>query len=145
MGYDSSMDGELLIEPPLRWAEYRESEFFPAATARDKGHGVCLVETRETVDTEDGPLERRTAARVVFAWDYRVNIRDIVPDLQALVDAHPDHEFVGEFQGSGTDFGDIWLLRVNADRKVERVLPTITWPDGTVLVNERYQHEQRRR
>lgn len=145
MGYDSGLDGELLIEPPLRWAEYRDSEYFPADVARDKNHGVCLVETRETVDTEDGPLERRTAVRVVFAYDYRVKLYDIVADLQALVDAHPGHQFTGEFRGSGYDFGDIWLLRVNADRKVERVLPTITWPDGTVLVNERYQHEQRRR
>lgn len=139
MGYDSTLAGELEIEPRLRWAQYKDSEHYPAGRARDTGKGVYLVEQKETVDTEDGPLERRTVDRLAFAWNYPVKLYDIVAELQALVDAHPEHEFVGEFRGEGADFGDIWLLRVNDGRKVERVLPTITWPDGTVLVNTHYR------
>lgn len=138
MGYDSSLAGELTIEPPLRWAEYKDSPWYGVDRARNTGKALRLAEQREKVETDDGPLERRTAEAVVFAWEYPVKMYDLVDELQALVDAFPGHEFTGEMRGTGTDFGDIWLLRVNADRKAERVLPTITWPDGSVLLNERY-------
>lgn len=136
MGYTSSLRGELTIEPPLRWAEYKDSPWAGRARAQANHKGLCLVETTETVVTDDGPLERHMAVRVEGAWATPEKLYDIVEELQELVDAHPDHEFTGELRGEGNDFGDIWLLRVNADRKVERVLPTITWPDGSVLVNE---------
>ncbi len=140
VGYDSTLSGGFTIDPPLRYVEFKDSPFGAGGEkAREAGLGVCLVEERETVETDDGPLERRTASRVVFAWNYPVKLYDIVTELQGLVDAFPDHEFTGEFQGEGSDFGDIWLLRVTEDRKVVRILPTITWPDGTVLHNERYK------
>lgn len=138
MGYNSTLYGEFGIEPPLRWSEYRDSPFYGHERAQENGKGVCLAEDVKNVDTDDGPMERRSATRVVFAWDYPTRLYEIVDELQSLVDAHPEHEFVGEFRGQGEDFGDIWLLRVNANRKVERILPTITWPDGRVLTNTRY-------
>lgn len=139
MGYTTSLSGELRIDPPLRWAEYKDSPWLGGDRARSNHKGLCLLQDKETVETDDGPLERRTAGRVVYAWDNPEKLYDIVDELQALVDAHPDREFTGEFRARGEDFGDIWLLRINADRKAERVLPTITWPDGSVLVNERYR------
>lgn len=139
MGYNTRLSGQITISPPLRWTQYKDSPFYGSEQARDNGKGICLVEQRDVVDTDDGPLEKRTATRVVFAWDYPVKLYNAVDELQALVDEYPGHEFIGEFRAEGEDFGDIWLLRVNDDRKAERVLPTITWPDGTVLVNERYK------
>jgi hypothetical protein len=127
------------IEPPLKWAEFKDSKHYGLDRAREAGLGVHLLVKTEHVETDDGPMERRTAVALEFAWTEWVKLYDIVEELQALVDAHPDHDFVGEFQGTGTAFGDMWLLRVNENRKVERILPTITWPDGTVLHNERYQ------
>lgn len=138
MGYDSSLAGELRIEPPLKWAEYKDSEHCGYERARENGKGVQLVDRSEEVETEDGTLTRRYCDSVAFAWNYPVKLYDIVEEIQALADAYPDHEFTGELRGEGYDFGDIWLLRVNNDRKVERILPTITWPDGSVLKNERY-------
>lgn len=138
MGYDSSLAGELRIEPPLTWAQIKDSEHLGCERARENGKGVCLVERDELVETDEGTLTRRYADSVAFAWDYPVKLYDIVAEIQTLVDAYPDREFTGEFRGEGYDFGDIWLLRVNADRRVERILPTITWPDGSVLKNEHY-------
>lgn len=138
MGYDSTLAGELRIEPPLKWAECKDSPHLGYERARKNSKGVYLVDRSEPVETDDGTLTRRYADSVAFAWDYPVKLYDIVDEIQALVDTYPDHEFTGEFRGTGTDFGDVWLLRVNAGRKVERILPTITWPDGTVLKNERY-------
>ncbi len=139
VGYDTILRGELVIEPPLRYGEYKDSPHNGQQRAQENKLGVYLAEDRETVETDDGVLDVRTAGRVVYAWPRAEKLYDIVPELQRLVDAHPGHAFTGEFRAEGDDFGDIWLLRVNADRKVERVLPTITWPDGTVLRNERYE------
>jgi hypothetical protein len=138
VGYDSSMFGGLHVDPPLSWSEFKDSPYYPVSAARAGGKSVCLVETSETVETDDGPLERRQAAEVVFAWTYPVKLYDLLDHIQALVDAHPGHEFTGMFHGEGADFGDIWRVYVNADRKVVRELPLITWPDGSVLRNTRY-------
>lgn len=139
MGYDSTLAGELRIEPPLKWAQIKDSQHLGCERARENSKGVCLVERSDPVETDEGTLNRRYADSLAFAWDYPVRLYEIVDEIQALVDAYPDHEFTGELRGEGCDFGDIWLLRVNAGRRVERILPTITWPDGTVLKNERYR------
>lgn len=139
MGYHTSLAGGFEITPPLRYVEYKDSRHNGMQRARDNSLGVYLVETSDTVETDNGPLERRSAVRVSYAWPSPEKLYDVVTELQALVDAYPDHEFTGEFRGVGTDFGDIWLLRVGEDRKVVRVLPRITWPDGSVLRNERYE------
>lgn len=138
MGYDSRLHGKLTIEPPLTWAEIKDSPHLGDERARGNHKAVCLVERTEEVETDEGTLTRRYADSVVFAWDYPVKLYDIVEEVEDLVDAHPGHEFGGELRGTGSDFGDIWLLRVTADRSVERILPTITWPDGSVLKNEHY-------
>lgn len=138
VGYESRLAGELTIDPPLKWAEFKDSPHRGSELARQNHKGVQLVDRSEAVETEDGTLMRQYADSVAFAWGFPVKLYDIVDEIQALIDTYPDHEFTGELRGTGTDFGDIWLLRVNADRKVERILPTITWPDGSVLKNEHY-------
>jgi hypothetical protein len=138
MGYDSRLAGELTIKPPLKWADIKDSQYLGAERARENHKGVCLVGRSEPVETDEGTLTRRYADSVAFAWDYPVKLYEVVEEIQDLVDSYPDHEFAGELRGTGSDFGDIWLLRVGVDRRVERILPTITWPDGTVLKNEHY-------
>ncbi len=138
MGYESTLYGEIAIVPPLRWAQIQNHPHYGRQRAQSHHLCVYLVGREDVVETDDGPLTKRTAYAIAFAWDRAVKIYEVVDEVQRLVDAFPDHEFRGEFRGVGTDFGDIWLLRVDTDRKVQRILPVITWPDGTVLRNERY-------
>jgi hypothetical protein len=141
MGYLTRIQDELRIEPPLRWADYRGSQWEDAETAREHGKTFYLVETRDTEDTDDGPLERRQAVAVACAWHDWTKMYDDVKDLQELVDAFPHHRFVGVLQGQGTQFGDIWRLRVvesNGRWIVVREQPTTTWPDGTMLERRQY-------
>lgn len=138
MSYLSIMNGGFEIQPPLPWKAFKDSPHRTLDLARRAGLGVHLLIHSEPVEVDDGVLDRRIATSLEFAYTDGVKLYGIVEELQALVDANPDHEFVGDFQGTGTDFGDMWILRVDQDRKVQRILPTITWPDGSVLRNDRY-------
>lgn len=139
MSYYSRLNGSLTIAPPLRWGEYKDS---PHLGDRAAANHLCLKLTDHTVreETEDGVMERRFADQVSYAFDRAENhVGDCLDELQALVDSHPEHQFLGEFEGEGNDFGDLWRLRVSPDtRKVERILPRITWPDGTETTNRHY-------
>lgn len=135
MGYNSTLRGEIEISPPLRWGQYKDSDFYGYDRAQGNDKGIYIVGDSEKVETLDGTLEKRTAARIEFAWPYAVKLYDVVEELQEIVDAYPDHSFTGEFEGSGANFGDIWKLVVGEDRQVRKILPTITWPDGSVLDN----------
>jgi hypothetical protein len=60
MSDSTIVTGRIVFQPPLVWAQYRDTH---AATEK---HSVLVVEeTVETVDTEDGQLTRRTAVALV--------------------------------------------------------------------------------
>ena len=58
MGYYTRVTGELRIEPPLTWAEFKDSPFLQGGPNDDTDYNVCLKTTEETVDTDDGQLVR---------------------------------------------------------------------------------------
>jgi hypothetical protein len=132
MGYDSSMRGEITIEPPLRWFEYKDSPYRSREHAMENRKGLYLVERSEQVETDDGILEARTATAVAFPWPYPVRLSLVEEELQELVDAFPGHQFVGYLHGQGPVWGDIWRLGVT-DGQAVKTVPMIAWPDGTIL------------
>lgn len=125
MSYDTSIDGHLAITPPLTWAEIRTS---PAPTKQNGDYDVSLDVTEETIDTDDGQTIRKTAARLIPGWSGSGTFYNLIEHVQAVVDAHPAHEFTGHFECDGDEPGDLWRVVIR-DRKAVRVEPRIVWPD----------------
>lgn len=124
MGYYTRYDGEISIDPPLTWAEIRNSAWAPGGNSR---WNVKLAITEEAIDTDEGPLTRRTSAGLVPLVEDGYK-GDIVAHVQAAIDAFPGHAFSGRFDCEGEDSGDIWRLVVRNGR-AEKVKPRIVWPD----------------
>lgn len=121
MGYYTTFTGEITIVPPLTWAEIK------------RGPGLEDLRLRtveETTETDEGRVTRVTADAVVPITEDSYKGYRIVEELQALVNAHKAHRFVGYISAEGEDAGDMWRLTVAAkDRKAVRVKPRIVWPE----------------
>lgn len=131
MSYDTSVDGQFAIDPPLTWAEIRTS---PAPTKQNGNFDVALQLTEQTIDTEDGQSIRKTAATLIPGWEERGTFYNLVEHLQAVIDAHPGHQFTGHFECDGEDSGDLWRVVIR-DGKAVRVEPRIVWPDDEPAAN----------
>jgi hypothetical protein len=128
MGYNTYFTGQIRIEPPLSWAEIRDSEFLPDR-AWDNGFTVKLNVVEETVETDDGTLARRWADAIVPVTDDRYKAYDIVAHVQRLVDRYGNsHAFTGRLDAAGEDAGDLWRLTVRDGRAV-KIQPQLVWPD----------------
>ncbi len=60
MGYNTSYRGAISIDPPLTWAEIKDSPWLPE-TAERTWPDVKLRVTEQAVETDDGTLVRRSA------------------------------------------------------------------------------------
>jgi hypothetical protein len=127
MGYYTSFSGEISIEPPLTWAEIRNSEWLPDI-AINKNHSVKLRIEETTVETDEGTMTRRSALAVVPLSDSQYKGYNVIEDVQALIAKHSGHQFSGRFDCEGEDAGDLWRLVVR-DNRVTKVEPQIVWPD----------------
>lgn len=127
MGYYARVTGEIRIEPPLTWAEFKDSPFYDQGIAHDDRLDVRLDVTEETVNTDEGPLLRRTATALVAAWSDSYKAYYIVEHTQKAIDAHPGHTFTGRLECKGED-GALWRVIVRNGR-AEQVEPRIVWPD----------------
>jgi hypothetical protein len=128
MGYYTRVTGELRIEPPLTWAEFKDSPFLQGGPNDDTDYNVCLKTTEETVDTDDGQLVRKTAAEVLPRWDDSFKAYHLVEHVQAVVDAFPGRAFTGRLECEGEEAGDLWRVVVRDGRAV-KIEPRIVWPD----------------
>lgn len=128
MGYYTSVDGEIRIEPPLTWAELKDSPFNPKSTEYDDRMDVKLQVVEETVETDEGSLIRRTAPAIVAARSESYKAYYLVEHVQKLIDSHPGHAFAGRLECSGEETGDLWRCVVRDGRAV-KVEPRIVWPD----------------
>ncbi len=128
MGYDTRYNGEIVIQPPLRWEEFYDSPFLVRhGQAPERDLKLRMVE--EPVNTPDGVMFCRTAVAVVPIYEDPYPGGEIIEHLQELVDAYGTmHSFVGRFDCDGADVGDLWRLLVQDGRAVA-IRPTITWPD----------------
>lgn len=126
MSYGTSITGHLTITPPLTFDEIRTSPYFWP------GHGVtCTMSYCRHIQPEasyvtTGAGQNRTAV-AVEATNTGHRGDDLLSDLQAVIDAHPGHEFTGHLLGMGDSYGDMWILVVR-DRRVTELHPRITWP-----------------
>ncbi|WP_037870708.1 DUF6205 family protein [Streptomyces sp. SPB074] len=125
MGYITLVTGELRITPPLTWPEIRASEYAPGEPHR---HDLVLLVREETVQTEEGPLLRRTAHALALRPIEEYRAYTLVKDVQAAIDAHPGHTFTGYLSCEGEETGDLWRVVIKDGRAVE-VRPRIVWPD----------------
>lgn len=121
MGYYTRVTGEFAIEPPLTWTEIRDN---PVPTDRD----VRLRIDEETVDTDEGPLTRKTSSALVPRWDDSFKAYHLIEHVQKVIDAFPGHTFTGRLDCEGEESGDLWRVVVR-DGRAEKVEPRIVWPD----------------
>lgn len=122
MGYNTSVSGEIRIEPPLTWRDFKDSPF--AGTDKD----VTFRVDEETVTTDDGPLIRKTAVALVPAWEDSYKAYNLVAHVQEAIDAFPEHTFTGRLDCEGEETADLWRVVVRDGRAV-KVTPRIVWPD----------------
>jgi hypothetical protein len=128
MGYYTSITGELAIEPPLTYAEFKDTPFTSFTDWSKGGADIyAIAVSEEDKDTPDGVLTVKTA-HLVRPYPDEVKAYHAEDGLQRLVDAFPGHEFTGCFEGDGERADDQWRLYVRSGRVIKHV-PTITWPD----------------
>lgn len=117
MGADNTWSGRVTITPPLTWAEVKTS---PA-----------VADVRLDLHEEDGPDGRIiTAVAVVPTRSSNAWGQGTGDDLQAVIDAHPGHEFAGYLQvdwdpALGGDPAQRFVVR---ERRVEKIVPRLVWP-----------------
>jgi hypothetical protein len=124
--------GEFRIDPPLTYAEFKDSPYRPEKEPAEP-EVLFNVETTE-VDGPDGVMLLRRAVTVrpyspgrPFAYHH-----DLVQALQYLLDVHGEtHTFTGYFEcrESANDVpGDWWRLVVRG-REAVRIEPTVAWSE----------------
>lgn len=127
MSYSTRIDGSVSITPPLTWAQIKDSPLFRDNIGISRSWpDVYLVLDEETVHTDEGQLTRRTCERIDPMEETRGDT--LVADIQAVIDANPEHEFAGWFECFGEEPGDIWRAVIRG-RKAVRIEPRIVWPD----------------
>ena len=129
MGYYTSVTGELRIEPPLTWAEFKDSPF--NGSSIDAWDGLKEVRLRiaeEHVDTDEGSLIRKTATALIPESEDSRKYYHLVEHVQQAIDSFPGHTFTGRLDCEGEDNGDLWRVVIR-DGRAEKVTPRIVWPD----------------
>lgn len=129
MGYNTRYTGAIGIEPPLTWADIKDSPYLPE-TAEDTWPDVKLRVIKQTTETDEGTLTRRYADAIVPVTDEPYKGYEIIATVQKIIDAHPGHTFSGRFDCEGEEAGDLWRLVVR-DGRAAKVEPQIVWPEGS--------------
>jgi hypothetical protein len=135
VGYRVTFDGEITIDPPIRWEEITDSPFLPEKAAEDyyTGRDLMFRIAEEAVDVPGGRLYRRSAVALVPTWEDDAQEGRVVEHLQDAIDAFPGHEFTGRLDVRGEVSPDVWRLEVqdvHGKRKAVKVVPLIVWPNG---------------
>jgi hypothetical protein len=129
MGYYTTVEGEIAIEPPLAWSEFKDSRF--NSRSLDTYDGMSNIKLRvneETVETDEGQLVRLTATALVPAWGESSKYYYLVEHIQQAIDAFPGHTFTGRLECSGEDAGDLWRVVIRDGRAV-KIQPQLVWPE----------------
>ncbi len=128
MSYRTHVTGEFAIAPPLTWTEFKDSQFAPHNITEPYDPDVILRVAEESVDTEDGPLLKRTATALVMREIDEYNSRNLLAQVQKAIDSFPGHTFTGRLDCEGEGNADLWRVVVRNGRAV-KVEPRIVWPD----------------
>lgn len=125
MGYYTTVYGEIAIDPPLSWAEVKDSPFLDQERRKDVHFRIAV----ETVDTDEGTLERRQAVAIEPYSDDSFKAYSIEEHLGELLALHGEgHTFTGWLEGEGEEAGDLWRLGVK-DGRPHMVRAQIVWPE----------------
>ncbi|MFC1436029.1 DUF6205 family protein [Streptacidiphilus sp. N1-3] len=128
MGTITSVTGEITITPALTWNQIRDSAFNPRSPSYDDDANVHLYIEQDTVQTDEGPLQRLTASALIPATEDPFRAYRLIEHVQQLIDAFPGHQFTGRLDCMGDDAGDLWRV-VLRDRCAVKVKPQIIWPE----------------
>jgi hypothetical protein len=128
VSYRTHVTGEFAITPPLTWPEFKDSEFAPHNITTSYDPDLILRVTEESVDTDDGPLLRRTATALAMREIDEYNARNLLDQVQKAIDAFPGHTFTGRLECEGESNTDMWRVVIRDGRAV-KVEPRIVWPD----------------
>jgi len=129
MSYNSYLSGSWGITPPLRWSEYRDSDF--QRPKRADGRWIRFVEKVSTTNTDDGVIEMREATGVVPNCDDRASYHNLEVQLDDLVRSiGPDHTVTGYLIREGEEQGDMTRFSV-VDGKLLEEQAELRWPDGS--------------
>ncbi|MFE2967509.1 DUF6205 family protein [Streptomyces sp. NPDC059340] len=122
MGYESHWTGQVRIEPALTWGEIKNNPRSPGL------QDLKLRLDEHTEDTLTGQVRIITAAVIEPLTSGPFNGYDVETELQALVEAHPAHEFTGAIEARPVDpDGTPWRYIVQG-RKVVRQEQLTAWP-----------------
>jgi Family of unknown function (DUF6205) len=129
MGYNTQFTGSIGIEPPLTWADIKDSPFLPANARRHGTQGRDLMFMIDTTDREtpEGVLSVRCAVALVSTWEDEARGYSMVEHLQEVVDAYPTRVYYGRIDAVGEVAPDVWRLKV-VNRKAVKFEPTLIWP-----------------
>lgn len=125
MSYTTHVRGEFAITPPLTWNEFKDSPF---AEDHWSASDLVLRIDEESVDTEDGPLLRRTASVLAMREIDEYNSRNLLAQVQKAIDSFPGHAFTGRLECEGEENTDLWRVVIRNGRAV-KVEPQIVWPE----------------
>ena len=128
MGYTTHVTGEFAITPPLAWNEFKDSKFAPHNVQSSYDPSLILRVDEDSVDTDDGPLLRRTATALVMREIDEYRAYHLIDEVQEAVDAFPGHSWSGRLECEGEENTDIWRVVIRDGRAI-RVEPRIVWPD----------------
>lgn len=128
MGYITHVTGEFAIEPPLTWSEFKDSPFTPENVKDKWDVSLVLRIAEDAVDTDDGPLLKRTATALVMREIDEYRERGLVAEVQKAINSFPGHTFTGRLDCEGEENTDMWRVVVRDGRAV-KVEPRIVWPD----------------
>jgi hypothetical protein len=128
MGYTTHVVGEFVITPPLTWAEFKDSRFAPHNIDDAWEPSLILRVDEDTVDTDEGPLLRRTATALAMREISEYRAHGLVDEVQSAIDAFPGHTFTGRLDCEGEEDTDIWRVVIRDSRAV-KVKARIVWPD----------------
>ncbi|MEU9014307.1 DUF6205 family protein [Streptomyces sp. NPDC048479] len=128
MSYITHVTGEFAITPPLTWTEFKDSEFAPDTIVNSYDPDLILRVAETSVDTDDGPLLRRTATALVMREIDEYRAHNLLDQVQKALDAFPGHTWTGRLDCEGQENTDMWRVVVRDGRAV-KVEPRIVWPD----------------
>ncbi|MFK0179013.1 DUF6205 family protein [Streptomyces xanthochromogenes] len=126
MGYYTTVDGAIRIEPPLKWAEFKDSPFYETETSGKRD--VRLKVDEEIVDTDEGQMIRKTASALEGSWEGGYKAYHLLEHVQEVIEAFPGHTFTGRLDCEGEEAADVWRVVVR-DGVAVKVEPRIVWPD----------------
>lgn len=131
MDYNTRVTGEIRIEPPLTYAEFKNSPFIAGDSLIEGSIDVRLRVEEETVDTDEGQLVRKTASALIPKWEEPYRAYHLIEHVQRAIDVFTTtgiHMFSGRLECEGEEQGDMWRVVIRDGRAV-RVEPRIVWPD----------------